>query len=174
MLASAPRQPGIQPEPRGRYDGRQSADESLPAAETSAPMQQRPAAAVTAFWAHHDQACNGLNREPAHTGSTDRVIGRWTGDERRYCLVRPATRFAAVSGYFALPASDGHVFGGASVQTMRRANANYLLPAGDFGEPGWLITAAGSECTREDVLDVWASVFLEDSDAEHRAEQGRA
>lgn len=121
--------------------------------------------AVAALLALFDGAWRELNSTRA---GTDRIDRCHLGLERRYYLGDPAATDRFVAFFMWVPARDGHIFGGAFVNTSRTPPSIYVVPYIIGEEVRWTVSATSTLFTRETVRDLFAAVFEDDQDAAGR------
>jgi hypothetical protein len=104
-------------------------------------------------------------------GWPERIVMKQGDGERRYSLTDQRDPWRFVSMHLALPARDGHLFGGAYVTSGQTREAIYLVPSINGDQPAWTVVVTGTYCSAAVILDVFASVFWDDRAATDRVVQ---
>lgn len=170
MPASSPDRSAVRPREPDAAEGARAPAPGSTAPDASAYIRLQLLRAVAVLWTLFDETVAEINSELVHAGTAERVGAAWVEDERRYFLAGSDPPDTAISVFLCLPASCGHLFGGAYVKTSRCEDLIYLVPAIEAAQPRWLITATATECTKMVVHDLFASVLLGDVQAGQRTQ----
>ena len=101
------------------------------------------------------------------SGRPERIALRRDGIERRYSIGDGSdARFLAL--FLAVPACDGHIFGGAYVNSSATAPSIYLRPSIADGVARWTLPLSGTAFAAATVRDLFLSVFEGDAAATGR------
>ena len=101
------------------------------------------------------------------SGRSERIALRRDGNERRYSIGDASdARFLAL--FLSVPASDGHIFGGAYVNSSATTPSIYLRPSIADGVARWTLPLSGTAFTAATVRDLFLSVFESDAAATGR------
>jgi len=118
--------------------------------------------AVTTLSALFEQGCAAANVAMTLQDRPGSIDGQRYGLEHRYSAAEPATDMRFISLFICVPATDGHLFGGAYINTSRTPPSIYLVPHILDGVGCWTVSATGTPFTAQVVRDLFASVFGDD------------
>ena len=147
---------------------RHEAERGDPPPESATAPERMPQIlrrAVDDLLALFDGAAQDLNSTRA---GTNRIALCRQGLERRYCLGDPAASDRFVALFLCVPAHDGHIFGGAFVNSSRTLPSIYLVPYRVGGKARWTVSATGAPFAEQTVRDLFAAVFEDDQQAVER------
>ena len=121
--------------------------------------------AVTTLSALFEQGCAAANVAMTLQDRPGSIAGQRYGLEHRYSAGEPATDTGFISLFISVPAIDGHLFGGAYINTSRTLPSIYLVPRILGGMVCWTVSATGTPFTAQVVRDLFAGVFGDDTAA---------
>ena len=121
--------------------------------------------AVAALRALFEGGCLEANAELAPQGRPGRIAAYHVGAEVRYRTGDPAMDGRFIALFVAVPAADGHIFGGAYVNSSRTRPSIYLVPRILDGAACWTVSATGTLFTARVARDLFAGVFGDDIEA---------
>jgi len=115
-----------------------------------------------------EDGCGEANAARAGHDQAGRIAGHRSGIEQRYCIGDAATDPRFVALFVSVPAVDGHIFGGAYINSSRTSPSIYLVPRMRGDATYWTVSATGAPFTVRVVRDLFAGVFGEDVAASAR------
>lgn len=124
--------------------------------------------AVAALRTLFESGCAEANAALALQSQPERITRQRYGLEHRYSAGRPATDRRFISLFISVPAMDGHLFGGAYINTSRTLPSIYLVPHILGGVVCWTANSTGTPFTAQVVRDLFAGVFRDDTAASER------
>jgi len=134
----------------------------------AAHMRTQLGAAVAALRVLFEDGCGEANATLAGEGRPGRIACRRSGIEQRYCIGDAAKDPRFVALFVSVPAVDGHLFGGAYLNSSGTRPSIYLVPYVGGDAPCWMVSATGAPFTARVVRDLFAAVFHEDMAAGER------
>lgn len=100
----------------------------------------------------------------------ERIAGHRYGLERRYAAGVTPEDLRFVSLFVSVPASDGHRFGGAYINSSRTLPSIFLVPQIVGDRVSWVVSATGTPFGAQLARDLFAAVFGDDARAVARLE----